>query len=164
MQRIRRKQVEKRVQGKQMAGLMPEHHLSTSSTWCCTCILAAKAIKSVQPVTNALLSFFWVCNPRTPQHRQAGLQWFAGRAGRGASPPRSGAAVLRSSSARNHVCRAHITFSSPFKGCIRELIPAALSVVPVCQILIRQRSQFLVLQQHYSEAVSWKHFGPPVKA
>lgn len=93
----------------------------------------------LQSVPKALLSFFaGFAIPCMSQHRVAALQSFTRRAGREASPPYAWVAVLRSSSARNHTYREHITFSSPFKGCIRELIPTLLPAVSVCQIVIRQ--------------------------
>lgn len=74
-------------------------------------------------------------------HIPAQMSWFAeihqkSREGREPSPP--GVDVLRPSSATNHSCTEHITFSSPFKGCVRELLPARLPVGNVCQILLRQ--------------------------
>lgn len=99
----------------------------------------AKPIKWIKAVARAFLSFFCgvatlanSCTNKLVFCRDLAEEW----EGREPSPP--GVAVLRPSSATNHSCTEHTTFSSPFKGCVRELLPARLPVGNVCQILLRQ--------------------------
>lgn len=133
MQRMRRNN--RNIKGEWIAGL--RHQPFTSYTKCCICLLVAKPIKWIKSVAKAFFFFLEL----QPLHIPAQMSCFAeiyqkSREGKQPSPP--GVAVLRPSSATNHSCTEHITFSSPFKGCIRELLPARMPVGNVCQMLLRQ--------------------------